>query len=215
MNTNIYQDLLQFYISAEKLKIIMRHSYTSNSERQESTAEHSWMLCLIAITLFEHLTIQINQLKTLKMLIIHDLAEAVTGDIPAFDTERRIGKYEREKEAMTSILSPLPKSMQKEFLSLWEECEARETNEAKVAQAIDKLEAPFQHNLFSFEKWEQQDFDIHGWYKFDIVAIDPFLKKLREEIEDMSRKKITEGGMLEKLPEKIQQKYQELNNHEK
>jgi len=210
-NRQISQDLLAFYISAEKLKTVMRHSLTSDTNRQESTAEHSWMLCLIALTIFEHLTIKVDQLKVLKLLIIHDLAETLVGDIPAFDTVGRIGKQEKETKAFLKIIEPLPSKSQKEFRALWEECEARETNEAKVAQAIDKFEAPLQHNIFGVEHWDQNDFDVHGWYKFDIVAIDPFLKTLREELEDMSRRKITNAKQIHRLPKDIQEKYNELN----
>lgn len=207
----ISQQLLSFYILAEKLKTVMRHSLTSNSQRQESTAEHSWMLCLIAMTIFEHLTIKVDQLKVLKLLIIHDLAEILTGDIPAFDTKGRVGKYEKEKTAMKKLLEALPQATQKDFMDLWEECEKRETQEAKVAQAIDKFEAPLQHNIFGVKHWDQNDFDVHGWYKFDIVAIDPFLKTLRNELEDMSRNKITEAKQLHRLPKDMQKRYNDLN----
>jgi len=78
----IISNLLQFYIAAEKLKTTIRHSHTSDSNRIESAAEHSWMLALIALSLFEHLETKIDQLRVLKMVLIHDLAEAVTGDIP-------------------------------------------------------------------------------------------------------------------------------------
>lgn len=204
-------NLISFYIEAEKLKTIMRHSLTSNTDRQESTAEHSWMLCLIAMTLFEHITFAVDQLKVLKMLVLHDLAEVVTGDIPAFDAKNRIGKYEREKAAMKKLLQPLEQTTQEHFLNLWEEMEAKETIEAKVAQAIDKFEAPLQHNIFGADKWDQNDFDLHGEYKMELHQFDPFLKELRDELEHMSRRRITEAKQLHRLPEKMQKIYKALN----
>lgn len=210
-NQEISKKLLDFFVSAEKLKTIMRHAYTSNTSRQESTAEHTWMLCLIAITIFEHITLKFDQLKVLKMLILHDFAEAIIGDIPAFDKNGRIGKYEKEKNAFEKLINSLPTTTQKEFLSVWEEYEKKETNEAKIAQAIDKFESPLQHNIFGVEHWDQNDFDIHGFYKFDTVAIEPFLLSLREELETMSRKTITEAKQLHRLPSTIQKKYNERN----
>lgn len=76
------QEILSFLTLAEKLKTTLRHSWTNDPARQESTAEHSWMICLLAMVLFGKTKLQLDQLKVLKMLVIHDLAEAITGDIP-------------------------------------------------------------------------------------------------------------------------------------
>src|SRR6185437_1767014 len=102
-NKQIIKNLFTFFIEAEKLKTTMRHSWTSDSNRQESSAEHSWMLCLIAVSIFDHLEVKVDQLRVLKMLIIHDVAEVVIGDIPAFDTEGRKNKKEREKMAVEQL----------------------------------------------------------------------------------------------------------------
>ncbi len=209
-NKEVINNLFAFYIMAEKLKTVHRHSFTSNTDRIESTAEHSWMVCLIAMTLFEHISLKVDQLKVLKMLVIHDLAEAITGDIPGFDAKGRIGKYEREKKALEELLTPLPESTQREFFELWEEHEENETNEAKVAQAIDKFEAPLQHNIFGPEKWDQGDFDFHGGYKMEFHQFEPFIKELRDELEEMSRKKITKANLVHRLPERIQQQYKAM-----
>lgn len=195
---------------AEKLKTVHRHSFTSNTDRIESTAEHSWMICLIAMTIFEHISIDVDQLKVLKMLILHDLAEAITGDIPGFDEKGRIGKYEREQKAFHELIAPLPKSTQQEFLELWEEYEAKETIESKVGQAIDKFEAPLQHNIFGPQKWDQGDFDFHGGYKMEFHQFEPFIKDLRDELEEMSRKKITDAKLIHRLPKHIQEEYKRL-----
>ncbi|MBA3723816.1 MAG: HD domain-containing protein [Candidatus Levybacteria bacterium] len=213
-NKELIANLFAFYIGAEKLKTIIRHSYTSNTDRTESSAEHSWMLCLIAMTLFEHISLKVDQLKVLKMLILHDLAEAITGDIPAFDTKARVGKQEREKAAIDELFTPLPENTRNEFLALIEEYEARETDESKVAQAIDKFEAPLQHNIFGPEKWDQNDFDFHGGYKMQFHQFEPFIKDLRDELEEMSRKKITEANLIHKLPKHIQEDYKKRSNDE-
>lgn len=199
---------------AEKLKTVHRHSFTSNTDRIESTAEHSWMICLIAMTIFEHISLKVDQLKVLKMLILHDLAEAITGDVPGFDIKGRIGKYEREQKAFRELISPLPESTQKEFTALWEEYEKKESDEAKVGHAIDKFEAPLQHNIFGPEKWDQGDFDFHGGYKMEFHQFEPFIKELRDELEEMSRKKLTDAKLTHRLPKNIQDEYNKLNEKE-
>lgn len=206
--------LFEFYIQSEKLKTTMRHSWTSNSSRQESTAEHTWLLCLIALTIFDELKVEVDQLKVLKMLIIHDLAETIIGDIPAFDTEGRKGKKERETVAMEQLVKNLPLKTRNEILKLFEECEAKSTLEAKIAQAIDKFEAPLQHNISDISTWDQNDYDIHGRYKIELYEFNPFLKELREELEHMSRKKVTKAKTLHRFRPEIQKYYKKLNEEE-
>lgn len=108
MKTNI-AELYAFIVRAEKLKVELRHSWNSDPNRQESVAEHSWMMALLAMAIFDEIDIEVDQLKVMKMVAIHDLAEAITGDIPSFATEARVGKYKREQEAMRTILTDLPK----------------------------------------------------------------------------------------------------------
>ena len=207
---NISRNLLQFYIDAEKLKTTLRHSWTSDTTRQESTAEHSWMLSLIAMTLFEHMEMKIDQLKVLKILIIHDLAEAITGDVPAFDKKGRVGKYEREKNALKQLIKPLSTRQQKEFLSLWEEIETKETVEAKLAQVIDKLEAALQHCIAGTDTWDQNDYDHHGaFYKCDYSQTGETLKHLRDAIGELSIKKVVDAKQLDRLNEDIIEFYKQ------
>ena len=215
MKKQTVKNLMAFFIEAEKLKTTMRHSWTSDSNRQESTAEHSWMLCLIAVTLFDQLKTKIDQLKVLKILIIHDLAETIIGDIPAFDTEGRINKKEREKNALKQMVKNLPKKTKLEILALFDEYENKESVEAKVAQAIDKFESPLQHNISDITTWDQNDFNIHGLYKIDYFTFDTFLKSLRDELELMTIKKVTKAKKLHRMRPEIQEYYKELNKNEK
>jgi|ERR1700722_5373382 len=211
----LVENFIPFFVAAEKLKTTMRHSWTNDSNRKESTAEHSWMLCLIALTIFDRMQVKVDQLKVLKILIIHDLAEALIGDIPAFDFKKRKNKKEREKKAMKQLLINLPTQTKKEITELFEEYENNETLEAKIAQAIDKFEAPLQHNISDISTWDQNDFDIHGRYKMNYFDFDPFLKKLREELEIMTRKKVTKAKQLHRFPAEIQEYYKKLNDNEK
>lgn len=89
MKSKNIEGILAFFKAAEKLKATYRHSYTSDTKRLESSAEHSWMLAIVSMTIFSELGLKLDELKTLKMVIIHDLAEAVTGDIPTFEVSER------------------------------------------------------------------------------------------------------------------------------
>lgn len=83
MNESEIESILDFLRNAEQLKNTLRSAYTSNG-RHESAAEHTWRLCLMVL-LFEKEYAEIDVLRLIKMCIIHDLGEAINGDIAAID----------------------------------------------------------------------------------------------------------------------------------
>jgi putative hydrolase of HD superfamily len=132
---------LAFFRAAEPLKHTLRNSWTSVG-RRESTAEHSWRLALMALTLAEELP-GIDLARLLALLLIHDLGEAVRGDIPA---PLQTGtKAAGERADLAGLLAPLPPEPAARLLALWDEYEAAATPEARIAKALDKLETCLQH----------------------------------------------------------------------
>ena len=205
------QNLIQFYTEAEKLKSVMRHSWTSDTTRRESTAEHTWMLCLMALTIFDSLEFEVDQLRVLKMLIIHDLAEAITGDIPAFEiSDRKAQKYQTELAAMKHLLRNLEEKTKKDILSLWEEMEQKQTPEAKLAQIIDKSEAAMQHAIAGAKTWDDGDFNHHGAHaKLDHTASE-LLSEIRDEITKISIKSVEESNQMHRLNDAIKQEHERI-----
>lgn len=135
--------ILDFLREAERLKNVTRTSWTSEG-RHESVAEHSWRLCLMAVVLAPAFP-DADVAKLLKLCIIHDLGEAIHGDISA-TLQPPEGKAAQEREDLQTLLQPLPLAQQAEFVALWDEYEAASTPEAKLAKALDKLETILQHN---------------------------------------------------------------------
>jgi len=191
------EDILQFLAIAEKLKTTLRHSWTNDSGRQESVAEHSWMICLVAMLLFEKIAIPLDRTKVLKMLIIHDLGEAITGDIPlshqqgSFD---RATKLEAERSAMQEMLQNLSPETKKELMDLWEESEARETIESKFAKSIDVVEACIQHWISDITTWDEGDYKVCAYHKEELFKIDPFMAEFKDFVDAKTMKKIVEAG---------------------
>lgn len=144
---------LEFIRSAEQLKDTIRLAYTSKG-RVESVADHSWRLTLLAIT-FSDMLPDIDLLKLLKICILHDLGEAINGDIPAPSQNHSAPKSTHEREDFQSLIEPLPENLQSEFLSLWDEYENATSKEAQVAKALDKIETILQHN----QGLNPEDFD--------------------------------------------------------
>ncbi|PAF38125.1 HAD family hydrolase [Terribacillus saccharophilus] len=148
--------IMQVLRLAEKLKFEMRHSWLSNG-RQESVAEHTWRVGLMAVLIEPYIEEKLDMAKMLKMIMIHDLVEAEAKDVPAFDTLFDAGRKEQkqlaEQQAMDNIRAMLEEEPGKEMQALCLEFEAKETFEAKVANALDKLEAQLQHNEASMDTW--------------------------------------------------------------
>lgn len=180
---------------AENLKTEMRHSWLSNG-RQESVAEHTWMMSVAAVLMAPHLQHHVDLGQTLKLIALHDLAEAITGDIPYFEeSARKDNKFADEAKAMEKMQRMLPAASGKLLLELWREYEDCETQEAKFARALDKLEVQHQHNLADLQTWTEQEFGL-VYTKMDReCAHDAALMTLLTVIRSRAEQKMEHSGL--------------------
>ena len=144
-------------------------------------------MALIALLVAPHLKINVDITALLKMIIIHDLVEAIAGDVPVFEIaasrEMKALKKERETQAMRKIAVMLPNVNATEIQSLWQEFELSKSTEARVAQAIDKLEAQIQHNEASLSTWLDVEKDLMNSLQA-YTRFDPFLDAIRARVVD-------------------------------
>ena len=180
--------LLEALETASRLKDTTRHSWTAEG-RHESVAEHSWMMTLMAFFLKDEFP-EADMDKVIRMCIIHDLGEAFTGDIPAFD--KTSAHEEEEEKRLDNWVRSLPETQREEMLALYDEMAKRETLEAKIYKAIDGLEAVIQHNYADLSTWIPLEFTMNLTYADDKVTFSDYLKALREEIRKDTVKKIDE-----------------------
>ena len=178
--------LLEILEVAERLKDATRHCYTSKG-RHESVAEHSWMMTLMAFFLREEFP-DVNMDKVIEMCIIHDLGEAFTGDIPAFD--KTSADEETEEALLYGWVKSLPEPFAGKMLALYEEMAKRETKEAKVYKAIDGLEAVIQHNFSDLSTWIPKEYELNKTYAYDKVAFSEYLTVLRDEVKKDTMEKL-------------------------
>lgn len=180
---------------AENLKTEMRHSWLSNG-RQESVAEHTWMMSVAAVLMAPHLQHPVDLGQTLKLIALHDIAEAITGDIPYFEeSARKDTKLADEAEAMEAMRGMLPAASGRLLFELWREYEDCETAEAKFARALDKLEVQHQHNLADLQTWTEQELDL-VYTKMDReCAHDTALMTLLAVIRSRAERKMRNGGI--------------------
>ena len=134
------QQQIAFLMEIDKVKNIFRQTYLADGERKENDAEHSWHIALMAVLLQEHAEEEVDLLKVMTMVLIHDLVEIDAGDTYAYDEEAKKTQREREVKAADRIFGMLPDDQGKRFRELWEEFEARETKEAKFARTMDNLQ---------------------------------------------------------------------------
>jgi putative hydrolases of HD superfamily len=187
--------LLDFMALAERLKCELRHSWLSNG-RQESVAEHSWQMALMAMLMHRHLKMPVELGKTLKMILTHDLVEAEVGDVPFFDrSERKAKKAARERAAIELIRAKLGGAIGQEVYDLWHEYEAKQTAEAKFAGALDHLEVQVQHNLADIRTWTPIEYDLVYTKMDQACAHDPFLAAFCEAVKDQSEAKMRAAGI--------------------
>lgn len=176
---------LEFIREAERLKNVLRSGHTS-SGRPESTAEHTWRLCLLAIT-FQDLLAPLNFERVLKLCIVHDLGEAISGDIPATMQALDADKSENERRDLILLSNSLPSHVQTNLLALWEEYEAAATSEAKVVKALDKIETITQHNQGANPPDFDYEFNIQYGSKY--TSVHPVIAELRALVDEDTRQK--------------------------
>jgi len=186
MEVKRYLEILHTF---EKLKHVTRHCYMQGG-RQESVAEHSHRLAVMAYFVKDEFP-KVDIDKVIKMCLFHDLGEAFTGDIPAFHKTDEHEKTETKK--IDDYLNALPEPYQKELEDLFQEMRALKTEEAKLYKALDQMEAVIQHNESDISTWLPLEYDLQLVYGAEYVAFSPYMTALKEECNQITKKKIEEA----------------------
>ena len=159
MQTERLSQQIAFIKEIDKIKYIQRRTKLINSDRHENDAEHSWHLAMMTIVLAEYSNTPIDVLKVLKMVLIHDIVEIDTGDVFLHDTTKNHTNTDEETIAAKRIFGILPTEQAEEFISIWEEFEAGQTNEAKFAKAMDRFEPLLQNASNNGGTWAEYNVD--------------------------------------------------------
>ena len=191
-NTELNQRL-EFLRSAEHLKDTLRSGFTTLG-RSESVADHTWRLTLLVITLSDLLP-DLDLLRLLKICILHDLGEAVGGDIPASSQAGSDLESHKERNDFQSLITTLPDHLQSEFLALWDEYESAMSIEAQVAKALDKIETLLQHNQGKNPANFDYSFNLtYGRQHTDAVPLATQIRELIDEETSANVKRAQQDG---------------------
>lgn len=155
---------IDFILEIDKMKNLYRQTYVLHEERKENDAEHSWHLAIMAFMLSEYSNQSIDVLKIMKMVLIHDIVEIDAGDTYCYDEKGYSTKSEHEEAAAQRIFGLLPEDQRDEYYSLWREFEDSETNEARFAAILDRLQPLMLNYTKKGISWKE-----HGIYKEQVL----------------------------------------------
>ena len=143
----------EFLLEADKEKFIQRDTLKSDGETFENDAEHAWHMAIMCLLLGEYANEDIDLLKTISMILIHDVVEIDAGDTYAYDDEGKKSQRERELKAADRLFGLLPDDQGENFRALWEEFEEGKTNEAKFAHTMDNVQPAMLNNSTDGKRW--------------------------------------------------------------
>lgn len=182
------EEFIKTIHTLEKLKDTTRHCYTSGG-RRESVAEHTWRAAMMAYFMKDEFP-NADISKVITMILIHDLGEIFTGDIPAFD--KNTADESTEQRLLFDWVASLPKPYCDEMMNLYNEMLELETEEAKLYKALDGIEAVLQHNESEISTWSDIEFTLNRVYAEDRCAFSEYLTQLRKAINMETDQKIAE-----------------------
>jgi putative hydrolase of HD superfamily len=177
---------MEFILEVDKLKNIYRQSYVSDGSRHEEDADHSWHLALMAFLLSEYANDEVDVLRTIGMVLIHDIVEIDAGDTYAYDSVANETKRAREEKAADRIFNILPKDQAVMLRELWEEFESCETMEAKFAHALDNVQPLMLNDATGGKAWREHQVkksQVLGRQKTTILGSDDIWEFVREKID--------------------------------
>jgi putative hydrolase of HD superfamily len=164
-----------FVTEVGRLKGVLRQTALAGLDRPENSAEHSWHLALMAISLAEHAPAGTDLHRVIAMVLIHDLVEIDAGDLFAYADQGEQDRQEiAERAAADRIFALLPAGQAEPIRQLWDEFSLRRSPEARFARALDRLQPMLENLAVGGGTWKR-----HG------ITADQVLTKV-ELIEDGS-----------------------------
>jgi putative hydrolase of HD superfamily len=175
--------ILSFLDEANRLKDTIRSGRTPEG-RQESSAEHSWRLCLLVI-LFAGELEGVDLLKLIKICLVHDLGEAISGDVAAIHQSEDDDRAGRERADLVTLCAPLPDDLGSEMIALWDEYAEAKSPEAILAKGLDKIETMLTHT--TGRNPADFDYGFNLGYGLSATERHPLLTAVRAQVDARTR----------------------------
>jgi putative hydrolase of HD superfamily len=156
MNNERLLKQIKFITEIDKLKRVFRQNVVIGTSENENDAEHSWHMAVMAILLSEHAQVKnIDILRVVKMVLIHDLVEIDAGDTFCYDEKGYQDKKERELKAAKRLFNILPSDQAQEIWDLWREFEEQKTPEAGFAASLDRIQPLILNHNTNGHTWQK------------------------------------------------------------
>ncbi|MCC6094780.1 MAG: HD domain-containing protein [Eubacterium sp.] len=150
-----FQKQLDFILEIDKEKNILRQTHLTGHGRREDDADHAWHLAIMVWILKEYASQEIDIVRTILMVLVHDIVEIDAGDTYAYDAEGKKTELARETRAADRIFGLLPEDQGKQLRALWEEFDAYETPEARFAHVMDNFQPMLLNNSNGGGDWKE------------------------------------------------------------
>jgi len=192
-----FEKQLAFIREIDKEKMIKRQSYLTDCETHEDDAQHAWHMAIMTLLLKEYSNENIDVLKTVTMLLIHDLVEVYAGDTYAYDEEGKKTQAEREAKAADKLYGLLPEDQGEYLKNLWYEFEEQKTPEAKFARTMDCFQPLILNDATDGRAWKE-----HGVKRSQVLKRNERVQLGSEEIweyekENLIEKNVRNGNIID------------------
>lgn len=167
------QQFIQFILEIDKLKAVTRKVKPLGLDRYENSAEHSWQLALFALSLRDFAPAGVDMDHVVRMLLLHDIGEIDTGDTMAFVEGGWTERKADELAGAQRIFGLLPQPIADEYVALWQEFEAGETEASKFANAVDRAMPALLNLNNNGQSWKENG-----------ISYERVVKRIRSQIED-------------------------------
>ena len=196
-NMERFEKQLNFIREIDKEKMIKRQSYLTDCETHEDDAQHAWHMAIMTLLLKEYSNENIDVLKTVTMLLIHDLVEVYAGDTYAYDEEGKKTQAEREAKAADKLYGLLPEDQGEYLKNLWYEFEEQKTPEAKFARTMDCFQPLILNDATDGRAWKE-----HGVKRSQVLKRNERVQLGSEEIweyekENLIEKNVRNGNIID------------------
>lgn len=188
---------LDFILQADAEKEIERRTLISSGKRFENDSEHAWHMALMAILLSEYANEEIDVLKTVSMILIHDIVEIDAGDTYCYDYELGKSQRERELKAAGRIYALLPDDQAKKLRALWDEFEANETPEANFAHAMDCLQPTMLNNATGGVMWKKNSIKLSQVLKRNEYTEKGSQELWNYQLNELIMKNVENGNLID------------------
>ena len=191
---NRFEQQMKFILEIDKVKNVFRQTYLADGNRKGNDAEHSWHMAIMAFLLKEYAQEEVDIMRVVLMVLIHDLVEIDAGDTYAYDLDGLQTKREREVKAAERIFGLLPKDQEEQFRELWDEFEAYESAEAKYAHMLDNFQPLMLNDALDGKSWKEHKVKKSQIYSRNAKTMEGS-EKIWEYMKDLVQKNIDRGNI--------------------